>query len=86
MIELKSHLYRLENIKAIHDLAKAGVHHHVISVFLAAEGIERTGVEVTNIVKTDDALGREKIPSRKVKSLSAAKKMGQEDESLPCPV
>ena len=34
MIELKSHLYRLENIKAIHDLAKAGVDHHVISVFL----------------------------------------------------
>ena len=86
MIELKSHLYRLENIKAIHDLAQAGVHHHVISVFLEAEGIELTSLEITHLVNTHDALGREKIPSRKVKSLIAAKKMGQEDESLPCPV
>mgnify|MGYP003435761901 CR=1 FL=1 len=86
MIELKSHLYRLENIKVIHDLAKAGVQHHVISVFLAAEGIELTALEVTNIVNTYDALGRERLPSKKVQSLITAKKMGQEDESLPCPV
>ena len=43
-MELKTHLYRLENIKAIHDLAKAGVDHHVISVFLAVEGIELTSL------------------------------------------
>ena len=63
-MELKTHLYRLENIKAIHDLAKAGVDHHVISVFLTAEGIKLTTLEVTNIINTYDALGKEKIPSK----------------------
>ena len=86
-MELKAHLYRLENIKAIHDLAKAGVdHHHVISVFLTAEGIELSSLEVTNIVNTYDVLGKEKVPSKKVQALIAAKKIGEEDENLPCPV
>lgn len=85
-MELKAHLYRLENIKAIHDLAKAGVDHHVISVFLAAEGICLTTLEVTNIINSYDALGKAKLPSRKVQALIAAKKMGEEDESLPCPI
>ena len=85
-MELKAHLYRLENIKAIPDLAKAGVDHHVISVFLAAEGICLTTLEVTNIINSYDALGKAKLPSRKVQALIAAKKMGEEDESLPCPV
>ena len=85
-MELKAHLYRLENIKAIHDLAKAGVCHHVISVFLAAEGICLSTLEVTNIINSYDALGKAKLPSRKVQALIAAKKMGEEDESLPCPV
>lgn len=85
-MELKAHLYRLENIKAIHDLAKAGVDHHVISVFLAAEGICLSTLEVTNIINSYDALGKAKLPSRKVQALIAAKKMGEEDESLPCPV
>lgn len=85
-MELKAHLYRLENIKAIHDLAKAGVDHHVISVFLAAEGICLTTLEVTNIINSYDALGKAKLPSRKVEAMIAAKKMGEEDESLPCPV
>ena len=85
-MELKAHLYRLENIKAIHDLAKAGVDHHVISVFLAAEGVCLTTLEVTNIINSYDALGKAKLPSRKVQALIAAKKMGEEDESLPCPI
>ena len=85
-MELKTHLYRLENIKAIHDLAKAGVDHHVISVFLTAEGIKLTTLEVTNIINTYYALGKEKIPSKKVQALITAKKIGQEDENLPCPV
>ncbi len=85
-MELKAHLYRLENIKAIHDLAKAGVDHHVISVFLTAEGIELSSLEVTNIVNTYDELGKEKVPSKKVQALINAKKIGQEDENLPCPV
>ena len=85
-MELKAHLYRLENIKAIHDLAAAGVDHHVISVFLSAEGIDLSALQVTNIVNTYDALGKEKVPSKKVQALINAKKIGQEDENLPCPV
>ena len=85
-MELKAHLYRLENIKAIHDLAAAGVDHHVISVFLSAEGIDLSALEVTNIVNTYDVLGKEKVPSTKVQALIAAKKIGEEDENLPCPV
>ncbi len=85
-MELKSHLYRLENIKAIHELAKAGLDHHVISVFLTAEGVKLSALEVSNIVNTYDALGKEKLPSKKVQALIAAKKIGQEDENLPCPV
>ena len=85
-MELKAHLYRLENIKAIHDLAAAGVDHHVISVFLSAEGIDLSALEVTNIVNTYDELGKEKLPSKKVQALINAKKIGQEDENLPCPV
>ena len=85
-MELKAHLYRLENIKAIHDLAAAGIDHHVISVFLSAEGIDLSALEVTNIVNTYDELGKEKLPSKKVQALINAKKIGQEDENLPCPV
>jgi len=40
-MELKAHFHRLENIKAIHDLHAAGLDHHVIAVFLTAEGISR---------------------------------------------
>ena len=85
-MELKAHLYRLENIKAIHDLAAAGMDHHVISVFLSAEGIDLSALEVTNIVNTYDALGKEKVPSKKVQALIATKKIRQEDENIPCPV
>jgi hypothetical protein len=73
-MELKAHLYRLENIKAIHDLATAGIDHQVISVFLSAEGICITPIEVTNIVNTYDALGKEKVPTKKYKPYSLLKK------------
>ncbi|MCL9675872.1 hypothetical protein L2096_06480 [Acinetobacter sp. ACZLY 512] len=85
-MELTQHLHRVENIKAIHDLHSAGVCPNVIAVFMTAEGIELTAQGVTAIVNTYDALGKEKAPSRKVKALIAAKKLGQHDESLPCPV
>ncbi|ARD28513.1 MULTISPECIES: hypothetical protein [Acinetobacter calcoaceticus/baumannii complex] len=85
-MELKAHLHRLENIKAIHDLDAAGLDHHVIAVFLSAEGISMTAQEVTTIVNTYDALGKVKLPSKKVQALINAKKLGQNDESLPCPV
>ncbi|MCG5264926.1 hypothetical protein MCL27_07755 [Acinetobacter pittii] len=85
-MELKAHFHRLENIKAIHDLNATGIDHHVIAVFLSAEGISMTAQEVTSIVNTYDALGKVKLPSKKVQALINAKKLGQNDESLPCPV
>ncbi|CAI3129946.1 hypothetical protein MWMV2_MWMV2_01743 [Acinetobacter oleivorans] len=85
-MELKAHFHRLENIKAIHDLHSAGLDHHVIAVFLTAEGISMTTQEVSSIVNTYDALGKVKLPSKKVQALINAKKLGQNDENLPCPV
>ncbi|WP_335975613.1 hypothetical protein [Acinetobacter calcoaceticus] len=85
-MELKAHFHRLENIKAIHDLSSAGLDHHVIAVFLSTEGISMTTQEVTTIVNTYDALGKVKLPSKKVQALINAKKLGQNDENLPCPV
>ncbi|MBP1483239.1 hypothetical protein [Acinetobacter nosocomialis] len=85
-MELKTYLHRLENIKAIHDLDAAGLDHHVIAVFLSAEGISMTAQEVTTIVNTYNALGKVKLPSKKVQALINAKKLGQNDETLPCPV
>lgn len=85
-MELKAHFHRLENIKAIHDLHAAGLDHHVIAVFLTAEGVSITTQEVSAIVNTYDALGKVKLPSKKVQALINAKKLGQTDENLPCPV
>ena len=85
-MELKAHFHRLENIKATHDLHAAGLDHHVIAVFLTAEGISMTTQEVSSIVNTYDALGKVKLPSKKVQALINAKKLGQNDENLPCPV
>ena len=68
-MELKAHFHRLENIKAIHDLDAAGLDHHVIAVFLSAEGISITAQEVTSIVNTYDALGKVKLPSKKCRHL-----------------
>lgn len=85
-MEFKAHFHRLENIKAIHDLSAAGLDHHVIAVFLSAEGVSMTAQEVTSIVNTYDALGKMKLPSKKVQALINAKKLSQNDESLPCPV
>lgn len=74
-MELKAHFHRLENIKAIHDLHAAGLDHHVIAVFLTAEGISMTTQEVSSIVNTYDALGKVKLPSKKVQALINAKNL-----------
>lgn len=74
-MELKAYLHRLENIKAIHDLDAAGLDHHVIAVFLSAEGISMTAQEVTTIVNTYDALGKVKLPSKKCRHLSMPKNL-----------
>lgn len=73
-MELKAYLHRLENIKVIHDLDAAGLDHHVIAVFLSAEGISMTAQEVTTIVNTYDALGKVKLPSKKVQALIKCQK------------
>lgn len=74
-MELKTYLHRLENIKGIHDLDAAGLDHHVIAVFLTAEGISMTAQEVTTIVNTYDALGKVKLPSKKYRRLSMLKNL-----------
>ena len=74
-MELKAHFHRLENIKAIHDLDAAGLDHHVIAVFLSAEGISITAQEVTSIVNTYDALGKVKLPSKKCRHLLMPKSL-----------
>ena len=58
----------------------------MIAVFLSAEGVSITTQEVSAIVNTYDALGKVKLPSKKVQALINAKKLGQTDENLPCPV
>lgn len=68
-MELTQHLYRAENIKAIHDLHDAGVAHNVIAVFMTAEGIDIQPQDVTSIVNTYDALGKENYQARKWKHL-----------------
>lgn len=76
-MEFKAHFHRLENIKAIHDLSAAGLDHHVIAVFLSAEGISITTQEVTSIVNTYDALGKLKLPSKKYRRLLKPKSLAK---------
>ena len=83
---VKDHIVRVENIKSIQKLDAAGIDHKVIALFLSCEGIAIQPNEIGAILNTYDVLGRKKIPSKKVQALIAAKKIGQEDESLPCPV
>ncbi|MFW1806230.1 hypothetical protein [Acinetobacter baumannii] len=75
----------METTTAIHDLAAAGLDHPVIAVFLSAEGISMTAQEVTTIVNTYDALGKVKLPSKKVQALINAKTLGHTAETLPGP-
>lgn len=83
---VKDHIVRVENIKSIQKLDAAGIDHKVIALFLSCEGIAIQPNEIGTILNTYDVLGHKKIPSKKVQALIAAKKIGQEDESLPCPV
>ena len=83
---VKDHIVRVENIKSIQKLDAAGIDHKVIALFLSCEGIAIQPNEIGAILNTYDVLGHKKISSKKVQALIAAKKIGQEDESLPCPV
>ena len=83
---LKEHIVRVENIKTLQTLDQANIDHKVIALFISCEGIPMQTNEVTSILNTYDALGSKKIPSKKVQALIQAKQLGEEDDSLPCPV
>ncbi|MDM1301322.1 hypothetical protein [Acinetobacter indicus] len=83
---LKEHIVRIENIKTLQTLDQANIDHKVIALFMSCEGIPMQTNEVTSILNTYDALGSKKIPSKKVQALIQAKQLGEEDDSLPCPV
>lgn len=83
---LKEHIVRVENIKTLQTLDQANIDHKVIALFMSCEGIPMQTNEVTSILNTYDALGSKKTPSKKVQALIQAKQLGEEDDSLPCPV
>lgn len=83
---LKEHIVRVENIKTLQTLDQANIDHKVIALFMSCEGIPMQTNEGTSILNTYDALGSKKIPSKKVQALIQAKQLGEEDDSLPCPV
>ncbi|KGT47030.1 MULTISPECIES: hypothetical protein [Acinetobacter] len=83
---LKDHIVRIENIKTLQALDHANIDHKVIALFMSSEGITMQPYEVSAILNTYDALGLKKIPTKKVQALISAKQMGEEDETLPCPV
>lgn len=83
---LKDHIVRIENIKTLQALADAHIDHKVIALFMTTEGIPMEAKDVCVILNTYDALGTKKIPSKKTQALIDAKQLGEEDESLPCPV
>ena len=83
---LKEHIVRVENIKTMQALDQANIDHKVIALFLTCEGISMQAHEVTSILNCYDALGTKKIASKKVQAIIEAKKLGEDDETLPCPV
>ena len=83
---LKEHIVRVENIKTLQTLDQANIDHKVIALFMSCEGIPMQTNEVTSILNTYDALGSKKIPSKKLQALIQAKQLGEEEDSLPCPV
>ena len=83
---LKEHIVRVENIKMMQALDHANIDHKVIALFLSCEGISLQAHEVSAILNSYDALGTKKIASKKVRAMIEAKQLGENDETLPCPV
>jgi hypothetical protein len=83
---LKEHIVRVENFKTIQALDAANINHKVIALFMTCEGVPLKDFEVSAILNSFDALGNKKVPSKKVQALINAKQIGEEDETLPCPV
>ena len=83
---LKDHIIRVENIKTLQTLDQAKIDHKVIALFMTTEGIPMEAKDVSVILNTYDALGSKKLPSKKTQALIQAKQLGEDDDSLPCPV
>lgn len=84
-MSLKNHLVRAENVKAIQTLHAAGLDHKVISMFMNCEGIQLHPMDISSIIKSYDLLSHQKLSVKKVQALIAAKKLVEDDDSLPCP-
>ncbi|NHB57308.1 hypothetical protein [Acinetobacter shaoyimingii] len=84
-MSLKNHVVRAGNVKAIQTLHAAGLDHKVISMFMNCEGIQLQPSDVLSILKSYDLLGHQKLSNKKVQALIAAKKLVEDDDSLPCP-
>ncbi|QEK35633.1 hypothetical protein [Acinetobacter johnsonii] len=83
---LKEHIVRVDNIKMLQALDAAKIDHKVIAMFMSCEGMPLQAHDVTSILNHYDNIGRKKLPNRKVQAMIQAKKLGREDDSLPCPV
>lgn len=83
---LKDHIVRVENIKMLQAMHAAKIDHKVIALFMSCEGMPLQAHDVSSILNHYDTLGSKKLPSKKVQAMIEAKKLGMDDESLPCPV
>ena len=83
---LKDHIVRVENIKMLQAMHAAKIDHKVIALFMSCEGMPLQAHAVSSILNHYDTLGSKKLPSKKVQAMIEAKKLGMEDDSLPCPV
>lgn len=83
---LKEHIVRVENIKTLQALDQANIDHKVIALFMSCEGIKMQAYEVGAILNSYNTLGSKKVQPKKVQALINAKHLGEEDETLPCPV
>lgn len=83
---LKDHIVRVENIKMLKALDAAKIDHKVIAMFMSCEGVPLQAHDVSSLLNHYDHLGHKKLPSKKVQAMIEAKKLGIEDDSLPCPV
>ena len=83
---LKDHIVRAENIKMLQAMRAVKIDPKVIALFMSCEGMPLQAHDVSSILNHYDTLGSKKLPSRKVQAMIQAKKLGMEDDSLPCPV
>lgn len=58
----------------------------MLCMFMSCEGLPLQAHDVSSILNHYDTLGSKKLPSKKVQAMIEAKKLGMEDDSLPCPV